>query len=385
MKWIRITLFNQGMAQILSLSTKLGLGVIFVAAVFAGILFWKTLNSNTLGGRMNLPELATAGVWLNSKPLTHQDLENRVVMLDIWEFTCVNCLRTLPYLKQWHETYSKDGLVIIGVHCPEFEFGKDSVNVSRFVSTNQIQYPIVLDNQYKIWTALYNRYWPRKMIFVNGKMVYDHIGEGGYEETERVIQQNLSKLNGKTYPEVNVQYHREEDKSGSFCYPRSPEIYAGYLRGRVGNSIQPKGKAVKLPVEDLMPQEDLLYVSGEWIQEEEYLKYLGTQPNGKDRMTLLFTGNEVNVVMRAADDRDPSLPIRIRVTLDDQIVPERWRGDDLRYSPEENATYLELREPRMYRILYASRQNGKHLLKLYPQSKGVEIYAFTFGSCKVDF
>lgn len=369
----------------MSVSTKLGFIVGIVGLLFAAIILWKPSNINAIGANVRLPELSSAGIWLNTKPLTHKDLENKVVMLDIWDFTCVNCLRTLPYLKKWHQTYAKDGLVIIGVHCPEFSFGKDSINVVRFVNANQLTYPIVLDNQYQIWNALYNRYWPRKMIFAQGKLVYDHIGEGAYEETEQVIQEQLSKLTGKTYPKVEMHYVREEDRPNAICYPRSPEIYAGYSRGRIGNAVQPLNKAIHFGEEDQHPKENLPYLSGEWLQTEEYLKYLGSQNGHRDRLTLAFTGNEVNVVLRSDNDLTIIHPIRISITLNDSVVPENWRGEDVLYSAVENITYIELREPRMYRLLYAPKEHGEHILKLYPLKKGVEIYAFTFGSCRVDF
>lgn len=362
-------------------TTKLGIGVLFVALLFAGLLFFKPSVMNASGGELRLPELSQDGMWLNSQPLRTEDLQGKIVMIDIWEFTCVNCLRTLPYLKQWHEKYADDGLVIVGVHCPEFGFGRDSTNVARFVRANDIRWPIVLDNQFKIWTALLNRYWPRKMIFVDGKQVYDHIGEGGYEETERVIQELLSKRNGKTYPPIVMAYQREEDKPNTVCYPRSPEIYAGFERGGLGNINAEAGKIIRFPSEDSQPRENLPYLTGEWIQESEYLHYLGDQSSAQDRLTIAFTGNEVNAVLRSSRMDSDSKPILVKVTLDNEPVPMNWRGEDIKAVDGKEGTFIELREPRMYRILHAPKAHGEHILKLYPQEQGFELYAFTFGSC----
>jgi len=327
---------------------------------------------------LTVPPLADAGVWLNSKPLQPEDLKGKVVLIDIWEFTCVNCQRTLPYLKEWQRKYADQGLVIVGVHCPEFEFGKDSANVARFVKANGLTWPIVLDNNFKIWTSLYNQYWPRKFIFdASGKLAYDHTGEGGYAETEQKIQELLAQRNGKKIDMPVAGYVREEDKPGTFCYPQSPETYAGYKRGHLGNVSPAIDRVSSYPTEDSSPTNNTIYIKGDWEQTDEYLRYAG-HGSGDDRLTYRFTGNEVNVVLRGPQETDEH-PVDVVVTLDDQPVPKEWFGQDVK---EKNGkSVLELREPRMYRVLYGAKKHGTHLLKFYPTTAGFELFAFTFGSC----
>ncbi len=362
------------------MSGKIRLTVLVIVVVMVAtvtILYAKRFSGDDVNA-IPMPPLANAGVWINSKPLTPNDLAGKVVLLDIWEYTCVNCLRTLPYLKEWQRKYADQGLLIVGVHDPEFSFGKSPENVRAFVEANGIQWPIVLDNDFKIWKALNNQYWPRKFLFDHtGKMVYDHIGEGGYDETERVIQALLSARNGKSIDLPTTAIIREEDKPGAFCYPRSPETYAGYERGTIGNSNHPRDQIFTFPAEDSNPDKDTPYLKGAWAISREAMHYAGAG-DSDDRLTYRFTGSEVNAVLRIAPDSS-NLPLIVDVTLDGEPVPELWRGPDLKLIGGK--TELELREPRMYRIIFSDKQHGSHVLKLYPRRSGFELYAFTFGSC----
>ena len=170
--------------------------VLVVAAIAAfvviGSVFIGVPNmSGTLPFAGKAPELA-AGSWINSQPLSIADLKGKVVMVDFWTYSCINCIRTLPHMNAWQEKYADKGLIIIGIHTPEFEFEKNYANVKFAVEKYGIKYPVVQDNDYKTWRAYGNSYWPRKyLIDKEGNIRYDHIGEGGYEETEKVIQQLL--------------------------------------------------------------------------------------------------------------------------------------------------------------------------------------------------
>src|SRR3989338_8304440 len=151
------------------------------------------------------PELEGITGWINTKLLTMEDLKGKVVLVDFWTYTCINCLRTLPYIKEWHEKYAKHGLVIVGIHTPEFEFEKDIRNVKDAVKRHKIKHPIALDSNYEMFKAYNNHYWPRKyLIDADGKIVYDHIGEGGYGETEEKIIELLNKI-GKRLPKKTIK------------------------------------------------------------------------------------------------------------------------------------------------------------------------------------
>ena len=175
------------------------------------------------------PELiGTPADWLNSPPLKREELRGKVVLVDFWEYTCVNCIRTLPYLKEWHKRYAKDGVVIIGIHTPEFAFAKDRKNVAQAVKNLGITWPVLLDSEYKNWMAYHNSFWPRK-YFINreGNIVADHAGEGGYGESEARIQYLLKEINpDAVFPEV-MEPIRDTDRPGAVCYPTTPELYAG--------------------------------------------------------------------------------------------------------------------------------------------------------------
>ena len=165
--------------------------------------------------KLQAPELIPGGVWFNSDPLTLSQLKGKVVIIDFWTYTCINCQRTFPYLKQWHEKYKDQGLVIIGVHSPEFEFEKSEKNLARAIADFKLPYPIVQDNNFATWRAYNNRYWPAKyLIDKEGYIRYTHFGEGAYDETEKKIQELLgitSDINNPT----------------SSNYAKSPETYLG--------------------------------------------------------------------------------------------------------------------------------------------------------------
>ena len=168
------------------------------------------------------PDLRGITAWINSDPLTLQQLKGKVVLIDFWTYTCINCIRTLPYLTSWDEKYRDKGLVIIGVHSPEFDFEKELGNVKAAVEKYNIQYPVALDNEYATWQAFDNHYWPHKFLFnKDGEMVYDHIGEGAYEETEAKIQDLLQEL-GQA---VDMPLTPETPRPSLY---QTPELYAGY-------------------------------------------------------------------------------------------------------------------------------------------------------------
>ncbi|OGM04143.1 hypothetical protein A2715_04055 [Candidatus Woesebacteria bacterium RIFCSPHIGHO2_01_FULL_39_32] len=212
---------------------------------------------------VNAPGLIQGGDWFNTKPLTLKELRGKVVMVDFWTYTCINCIRTLPYLKNWHEKYASKGLVIIGVHTPEFEFEKSAENVQKAIQDFGIKYPVMQDNNFATWRAYDNHYWPAKYIVDrNGKIRYTHFGEGEYDETEKVIQELLTETGVDIKEEINNPKYQ--------IATRTPELYLGYAR--MGYFATPnelsrdKKKTYELP-EDLVINHFAL--SGDWQIEEE--------------------------------------------------------------------------------------------------------------------
>ncbi|HUG97054.1 MAG TPA: thioredoxin family protein, partial [Nitrososphaera sp.] len=182
------------------------------------------------------PELAQISGYINTDPVTLGDLKGKVVLVDFWTYSCINCIRTIPYLNAWHEKYADDGLVILGVHTPEFEFEKDYDNVRAAVEKFEIEYPVAQDNEKGTWKEYENRYWPRKYLVDNeGYIRYDHIGEGAYAETEKVIQSLLSER--AAYIGANATIDQsisrpENAQSVNFGRIDTPELYFGYQFAR---------------------------------------------------------------------------------------------------------------------------------------------------------
>ena len=185
--------------------------------------------------KVRAPEIGR--VWINSPPLSFRQLRGRVVLVDFWTYTCINWLRTLPYLQAWHERYREKGLTVIGVHSPEFVFAQYESNVERAVREFGLTYPIVIDSNFEIWKAFANRFWPTKYLLdKEGYLRFGHFGEGGYLECEQTIQELMWEIDRSLSLPAIMEPLRAEDRAGAVCYPATPEVYLGHRRGRIGNN-----------------------------------------------------------------------------------------------------------------------------------------------------
>jgi cytochrome c biogenesis protein CcdA/thiol-disulfide isomerase/thioredoxin len=264
------------------------------------------------------PEISAGGQWFNSDPLTLKSLKGKVILIDFWTYSCINCQRTFPYLKTWWEKYQEQGLVIIGVHSPEYEFEKDPDNVAKAIEDFDLTYPIVQDNDFDTWQAYQNRYWPAKyLIDKNGQIRYTHFGEGDYDETEAMIQKLLSVSQTISNPDYQI-------------YSRTPEIYLG------------KARAVP---------SDYLRFSGNWQQTEEY-----AQASTGAALTLSFEAKDVFLVMNPVDQAAV-----VEVQLDGQKL------DSVKVDSDRLYRLVNLPEP------------GRHTLELLFPDGNIQAYAFTFG------
>jgi thiol-disulfide isomerase/thioredoxin len=326
---------------------------------------------------VNAPEFPEYGPerWINSEPLTTKELRGKVVLIDFWEYTCINCIRTLPYVTEWHYRYAEYGLVIVGVHTPEFEFGKDRANVARAVREFGIKHPIVLDNDYEIWTAYANRYWPRKYIInPDGKIVYDHAGEGAYAETEKVIQSLIHELEPDADLPPVMEPVRPEDIAGAVCYPRTPELYCGYLRAKYGN-VEVYPKETHNYTDRTAHTEGRVYLAGLWHLGEERATYEGDGFDESGYLLIPYSANEVNAVIDAPEGE----AVRVYVYRDGAPLTAEEAGADVIV----DGSYIDVSVGKMYRILNAP-EYGSGELSLHPTGPGLSIYAFTFGSCEVE-
>jgi thiol-disulfide isomerase/thioredoxin len=315
--------------------------------------------------------------WINSKPLTMEGLRGKVVLIDIWDYTCINCIRTLPYIRSWHEKYAKDGLVIVAVHTPEFAFAKNKDNVLSAVRKFAIKYPVVMDNDYKIWNSFNNMYWPRKfLIDKEGNIRYDHAGEGNYEETEKMIQTLLQELKpGYKAPKFTTL---ESETSGKVCYPMTPELYLGYERGRIGNKegYKPEQEVQYKPVSDEKLGDGNVYAEGTWLNKEQALVHQGETKEFKDDIAIRYHALSVNIVIKPENAKVH----KVLVTQDGKPVKKEDAGEDLVIKGGES--YLEVKDSGMYNVV-KNVKYGQHTLRLFSNSDGLGFYAFTFGSCEV--
>ncbi len=312
------------------------------------------------------PALTGIAGYINTSPEKLQDeLKGKVVLYDIWTYSCINCVRTIPYITEWNEKYSDEGLVIVGIHSPEFEFEKNEKNVRMAVDKHGITYPVVMDNDMEIWKAFENRYWPRKYLADSeGYIRYDHIGEGKYEETEKMIQQLLQEranLLGLNIAAAEPLVDFEEFQHTSF---RTPELYFGYVFAQGRNQLgSPEGFNPENEVSYTLPenlQQHNFYMEGTWKNLEGSMKLVSDFGSIK----LPFHAKEVNIV--TANEGT------ITILIDDMPIKPKYSGKDV-ISGEMIFT-----EPGLYNIV-SSEKASSHLLEIIINEPGFEIYTLTFG------
>jgi thiol-disulfide isomerase/thioredoxin len=322
---------------------------------------------------LKAPEIEVTG-WLNSQPLRLQELRDRVVLLDIWDYTCINCIRTLPYLAEWHRRYSPWGLTIIGVHCPEFDFARDRRNVEQAARRFGLEYPLALDNEYRVWNAYANRYWPRDfLIDRRGVIRHDQVGEGNYRQTELRIQELVAEVN----PSASLPEPVESDEAPAIRYPVTPELYSGYQRGRLGNPEGYRPNQIIDYREVDRCVDGFLYLRGRWLNLAQCLQHAGTG-DGRDWIGLRYHAVSVNAVISTLGSL--SLPLEVEVKQDGRSLSEDIAGEDVLI--DRGRSFVLVEEPRMYRLV-VNPGFGYHILRLYVRSELFRLHAFTFGGREV--
>lgn len=324
-------------------------------------------------GKVKASEFPKKLTWLNSNSLTLKSLSGKPVLIDFWTYSCINCIRTLPHLSAWHNAYKDLGLTIIGVHTPEFDFEKDQTNVEKAIEKFDIQYPVVLDNDYKIWNLYANRWWPRKfLIDSHGSIVYDHIGEGGYAETEQAIQKALIEIGAKDLPAIKP----DMSVGGGICYRTTPETYLGFLRGRFGNVSSKTPNKEDVYTDTDQHEESMVYLKGHWHVSSESLRHERKLPHASEYLLLKYSAFSINLVMGSLDSKSA----KIEIELDSRPLPEDMAGEDVKINKDGKAT-VTVKESRMYRLIDSDTYHrGK--LKIKTSSGNLELFAFTFGGCK---
>jgi len=317
-----------------------------------------------------IPSFAGATLWLNSPPLTPEALRGKVVMVDFWTYSCINCLRALPFVESWYEKYKDHGLVIIGVHAPEFAFEKDPNNVRRAVADLKVTYPVALDNDYAIWQAFNNQYWPAHyFIDATGRIRGHHFGEGNYDESEQTLRKLLTDAGQTDLPPagmgsakaVGVQAPPDE------AHDQSPETYVGYRRAEnfasPGGFSQDQSHRYSAPAALKLNQWAL---NGSWSVDPEKA-VLGAVPG---KIEFRFYARDLHLVLGPSSD---GKPVRFRVLLDG-AAPAASHGADT-----DSGGAGTIDRQRLYQLIRQAGDVREHVFSIEFLDPGVQAYSFTFG------
>ncbi|MET0281929.1 MAG: cytochrome c biogenesis protein DipZ [Steroidobacteraceae bacterium] len=313
------------------------------------------------------PSFAGGGPWLNSQPLDMAALKGKVVLVDFWTYSCINCLRALPYVRAWYAKYRAAGLMVIGVHTPEFAFERVTDNVRRATRDLQIEYPVVLDNDYAVWRAFQNRFWPAHFFLdATGRLRHLHFGEGGYDESERMIQRLLAEA-GAEAPTALVEVRATGAAAAAdHANVLSPETYLGYQRAK--GLVSPGGAVRDAMHEytDGMPALNEWSLAGQW---QIGLQQAAAQSRGA-RITYVFHARDLHLVLGPGA---AGKPIRFRVTLDGQ-PPGADHGMDV-----DAQGYGSIDSQRLFQLIRQQGAIAERRFQIEFLDAGAEAYAFTFG------
>jgi thiol-disulfide isomerase/thioredoxin len=317
----------------------------------------------------HLPAFSGATGWLNTPPLSPDDLRGKVVLVDFCTYTCINWLRTLPWIRAWEQKYRDHGLVVIGVHTPEFEFEHDLDNIRPAIEHRHIEYPIAIDNNYGVWRAFDNNYWPALYLAdAEGALRYHHYGEGRYEESERTIQQLLEENGASDFDHELVSAVADGDEAQAAWEDlRSPETYLGYERTE--SFASPGGVARDRPHSYTRPEQlkrNQWSLSGGWLMQRGVV--VSTEPGAG--IAYRFQARDVNLVM---GPQEPGARVAFRVSIDGD-KPDESHGVDV--DSDGNGV---AREPRVYQLVRQSQDVDEHTFEITFTDGGMSAYSFTFG------
>ncbi len=315
--------------------------------------------------------------WFNSAPVPITALRGRVVLIHFWDCTCINCARSLPYIIEWQKKYEKYGLVVVGVHTPKFPFGKNPEQVEKAIRKLGIEYPVVMDNEYLIANNYGNRTWPSiYLVDQDGYIRFQNFGEGHYAATEQFIQTLLYSSGMEDEFPLLMEPLRETDKPGAICYRVTPELFAGYLRGSIGNI---EGYAPESVVHYDDPKIYLggrFYVEGDWMNDRNSLRFTGDESQA-GRIILNYQALEVIGVFGSEDEKG----FEVTVEQDERFLTEENKGEDVRIDTNGRSFFV-IDKRGMFGIV-KNKEYGEHFLRLTTRNTGFSFYSFTFVSCVI--
>ncbi len=357
-----------------------------------------------LGGEIGncAPEFAGTQEWINSEPLAMESLRGKVVLIDFWTYSCINCIRTLPFLRQWHDRYADEGLVIVGVHTPEFEFEKLYDNVVQATKDEGVAWPVVQDNEFTVWRSYSNRYWPAKyLIDQHGVIQYRHFGEGRYAETEEEIRKLLKDIgaDSEDFAEpLPEDQQRDDTYTAAADREQTPELFAGWnftalqRRGGIGQvdayveaaqeSYDTEGypsvvAQFAIP-ETVLP--NLIYFQGPWAVGPESARQAENTDDLSSFVLLAYSARSVNAVLTSESGET----YKVVVTVNNEYLTEENKGEDI-VIDESGESFLMVTEPRAYKIVEQPDWEKGQFLQLYSMSDNFGLYSFTFGTYEDGF
>ena len=331
-------------------------------------------------------EVTGLGMWFNSEPFTigEQLSRGNIVLIDFWTYSCINCVRTLPYLRSWHEKYADRGLVILGVHRPEFAFEHSSENVAAAIERLDVRWPVAQDNDSRTWRAFNNRFWPSKFLFdKTGEVVWANIGEGRYTETERAIRKALTEA-GHDVSDISIGI--PEPQRDSNRRDQTREMWAGWTRNFSSNSNWHSagqdeyylGQNREVLYEDNTAPEERenhkWYVQGLWRNERDAIVHARETENLEDYFAFIFRARSVNVVISPPEPE----PFEVYIEIDGRPLTPEEAGPDIEFDAEQRS-FIRVSESRHYEIVQLPAF-AQHELKLRSNSDNFAIFALTFGS-----
>src|ERR1700744_1118417 len=348
-----------------------------IPALIAAFLAWAAggtfpLNAQdapSIVGSSPLPGLSGATGWINSPPLTAKQLRGKVVLVDFWTYSCINCLRAVPYVRAWADKYKDSGLVVIGVHTPEFNFEGQMPNVEKAVKKFGITYPIALDSNQAIWNSFHNEYWPAHyFIDAKGKVRFEHFGEGNYDQSEQWIRQLLQERNAQPMPGAMAHVNAQGIEAPSDNRDvQSPETYIGYARAEhfasPGGIRQNLDKTYTVPAELALNQWGL---EGKWTDHEQ----IAVLRSAGGKIVFRFHARDLHLVLGPADGNKP---VAFRVTVDGHPPGDNHGVDtDVQGNGHVDAY-------RLYQLVRLKGPVADHVFTIEFQDPGVQAFSFTFG------
>ncbi len=349
-----------------------------------------------VGGRVGdeAPDFIGIDNWINSEPVSILNVRGQVVLVDVWTYTCVNCIRTFPYLREWHARYADDGLLIVGLHAPEFEFEEIYENVVQATQEHEIVWPVAQDNRMSTWSAYNNRYWPAKyLVDKDGIVRYTHFGEGSYAETEEQIRKLLLEAGADLSDDAGAlpgdqnrdARFRDMLQANPGGVEVTPELYAGYERNFkaalygsdpyvVQTEYYQNRDATAIFEAPAELASHKVYLNGEWFIGPESVKHARATESYEDYIAIKYSAKSVNAVITSGSGES----YRVRVTMDGEYLTGENRGADVIIA-EDGESYILVTEPKLYALVDNPEYVTGKELRLSPNSADFGLFAYTFG------